>query len=93
MARLQRIGVMFTAKLAALSMGVLGMIAGIFYSVGGFFLELFTSSLNTGTALAFLALIVMPLLFAASGFFAGAIVASIYNFSAKLGFTIEQDLE
>lgn len=93
MARLQHIGVLFTAKLAALSMGILGLIAGIAYSFGGFFFELFTNSLNTGTALAFLALLAMPLLFAASGFCAGAVVATLYNLSAKFGLTIEQDLE
>lgn len=92
MAKLQRIGVLFTAKLAALSMGILGLIAGIAYSFGGFFFELSTNSLNTGTALAFLALLGMPLLFAASGFCAGAVVAGIYNLSASLGFKIDSDL-
>ena len=91
MAKLQYIGVLFTAKLAALSMGVLGLVAGIFYSFGGFFFELFTGSLNEGTALAFLALLGMPLLFAASGFVAGAVVAIIYNLASRLGVRIEND--
>ncbi|MCG8415723.1 MAG: hypothetical protein MI746_16030 [Pseudomonadales bacterium] len=92
MAKLQRIGVLFTAKLAALSMGVLGLVAGVFYSFGGFFFELFTDSLNAGTALAFLALLGMPLLFAVSGFLAGGTVAVIYNVAARLGIRIESDL-
>lgn len=91
MAKLQRIGVLFTAKLAALSMGVLGLVAGVFYSFGGFFLELFTDSLNSGTALAFLALLGMPALFAASGFVAGGAVAVIYNVAARLGIQIESE--
>ena len=92
MSKLQHIGVLFTAKLAALSMGVLGLIAGLFYSFGGFFFELFTNSLNSGTALAFLALIGMPLMFAASGFLAGGTVALIYNVAARLGFQIESGI-
>ena len=72
-------------------MGVLGLVAGIFYSFGGFFFELFTGSLNEGTALAFLALLGMPLLFAASGFVAGAVVAIIYNLASRLGVRIEND--
>jgi len=91
MSKLQRVGVLFTAKLAALSMSILGLIAGVFYSFGGFLFELSTNSLNSGTALAFLALIGMPLLFAASGFLAGGDVALIYNVAARLGLQIESD--
>ena len=91
MAKLQRIGVLFTAKLAALSLGVLGLAAGLLYSVGGFVFELLTSSLNTGTALAFLAVLVMPAMAAASGFIGGALVAVVYNSAARLGLTIESD--
>ncbi len=89
MAKLQRIGVLFTAKLGALSMGVLGFITGVFYSFGGFFFELFTDSLNGGTALAFLALAGMPILFGILGFLAGGTVALIYNVTARLGIQIE----
>lgn len=89
MARLQHIGILFTAKLAATSMGALGLLAGIFYSFGGFFFELYSGSLNEGTALAFLALVGMPMLFAASGFCAGAVLAMLYNLVARFGITID----
>ncbi len=91
MAKLQRIGVLFTAKLAALSLGVLGLAVGMLYSIGGFVFELATSSLNAGTALAFLAILGMPAMAALSGFFGGAVVALIYNGAARLGLTIESD--
>ncbi len=56
-------------------MAILGLICGVFYSVGGFFYDLFTIGLNWGTALAFLALGGMPALFGAFGFLFGAIFA------------------
>lgn len=89
MTKLQHVDVFFLAKLSALSFGVLGLFAGSAYSFGGFFFELFTGGLNAGTAMAFLALIAMPVLFAALGFVAGALIALIYNVSARFGFTIE----
>lgn len=91
MTRLHRIGILFTAKLAAVSMGALGLLAGIAYSFSGFFVELFAGSLNTGTALAFLAIPGMPLLFAACGFCAGAVMAVCYNLCARFGITVNDD--
>ena len=93
MKRLKRIGVLFLAKLQAMIMAVVGLLAGIIYSVGGFIYELSSSSLNWGTALAFGALIGMPLLFALFGFVAGATGAVIYNLIAKLINGIEVDLD
>ena len=45
-------------------MASLGFLVGVLYSVGGFLFELSAGTLNSGTALAFLALLGMPLLFA-----------------------------
>ncbi len=55
----------------------LGLLSGVLYSVGGFFVDLFTIGLNWGTVLAFGALIGMPVVFGAFGFVAGALVALI----------------
>ena len=44
-----------------------GLIAGVLYSGIGFFIDLSQGSLNGGTALAFLALIAMPAIFAVAG--------------------------
>jgi len=95
MAKLKRIGVLFSAKLNTIVMAVAGLIAGILYAFGGFFYELFTNTLNTGTALAFGALIGMPLTFAVFGFFAGGIGALVYNVLARKlgGIEIEMDFE
>lgn len=93
MPRLKKLGVFFFAKLWATVMAVAGLIAGVLYSFGGFFYELFTASLNMGTAMAFGALIGMPIIFAACGFAAGAIGAVLYNLVARWTGGIELDLE
>ena len=81
------------AKLHAVIMAVAGLIAGILYSFGGLIYDLFTIGLNGGTALAFFALIGMPVLFAAFGFIAGAVGAILYNFAARWFGGIEIDFE
>lgn len=83
MAKLKRIGVLSSAKLQAILMALLGLVAGISYSFGGAIYELTTGSLNSGTALAFLALIGMPVVFAIVGFIGGAIGAFLYNLVAR----------
>jgi predicted exporter len=93
MATLKRIGVIFSAKLFGILMAIAGMIAGVLYSVGGFLYELFTGTLNSGTILAFGALIGMPLIFAATGVIGGAIFAPIYNLIARKTGGIQADLE
>lgn len=67
------------AKLQATIMGIIGLLLGIIYSVGGFFVDLFTIGLNEGTALAFGALIGMPLIGIIFGFVTGIIGAYLYN--------------
>jgi hypothetical protein len=93
MAKLKRVGVLFFAKLQAIVMACAGLIAGILYAFGGFFYELLTGTLNSGTALAFGALIGMPVTFAVFGFIAGAIGAFLYNLVARWFGGIEMDLE
>ena len=93
MARLKRIGVSFSATLVGIMMSFMGMIAGILYAFGGFFLELFTGTLNAGTALAFGALIGMPVIFGLFGLVAGAVGAILYNIAARRLGGIEADFE
>jgi len=83
MAKLEKIGLTFAASLSAIFGAGIGLICGILYAFGGFFSELVTNSLNTGTAMAFGALIGMPLIFAICGFFTGLIGAVFYNILAK----------
>ncbi|MFC1575075.1 hypothetical protein ACFL5A_00310 [Gemmatimonadota bacterium] len=93
MAKLKRLGVLFSAKLQAIVMAVVGLVCGILYAFGGAIYELLTGTLNSGTALAFMALIGMPILFGAFGFLAGAVGALLYNFAAKGFGGIEIDLD
>lgn len=93
MAKLKKLGVLFSAKLQAIVMACAGMICGILYAFGGFFYELLTGSLNSGTALAFFALIGMPAMFAACGFVFGAIGALLYNLVGRWIGGIEVDFE
>jgi hypothetical protein len=93
MGKLRRLGVLFSAKLQASLMAFIGLIAGILYAFGGFVYELLTGTLNSGTALAFFALIGMPVIFAAFGFISGAIGAVLYNLVAGRVGGIEMDFE
>jgi hypothetical protein len=93
MAQLKRIGVLFSAKLQAIQMAVVGLFAGILYSFGGAVHDLTTGALGSGTVLAFLALLGMPALFAVAGFGIGAIGAMLYNLVASRVVMIEIDLE
>lgn len=56
---------------------IVGLGLGTLYAVGGFFVDLFTVGLNGGTALAFFALLGMPLIFGALGFCIATVVAWI----------------
>ena len=53
---------------------ILGLALGLIYAVGGLVLDWTTTGLNAGTALAFLALIGMPLMFGALGGLAGLVL-------------------
>ena len=82
MVKSRKIGVFTSAKLLGRIGTLIGLILGIIYSFGGLFYELATDSLNSGTALAFLALLGMPIIFATIGFLVGAIGALLYNLVA-----------
>ena len=80
---LKNSGVLSSSKLLAATMGFVGFIAGIVYSFGGAMHDvLITGSVNAGTAIAFFALIGMPIMFAFLGFVVGAIGAFLYNLVA-----------
>jgi len=93
MAKLTKIGVLSLAKFQAVMMALIGLAAGIIYSFGGAIYDIFTIGLNEGTALAFLALLGMPIMFAAYGFIIGALGAFLYNLVAEWLGGIEIDIE
>ena len=79
-------------------MGLAGLIAGVLYSFGGATFDVLVSAgwitsassgawstpgVSWGTALAFLALVGMPIIFAIPGLIAGAFGALLYNVVAR----------
>ena len=93
------VGVVHTAGLVAAGMASLGLVAGVAYSLGGAVFDLLVSlgwvsapssgawstpGLGRGTALAFLALIGMPLVFGVGGLVAGVVGAVLYNGVARV---------
>ena len=85
MAKLKKIRIFSLAKLQGILFSYVGLLCGILYSFGGFIYDLATTgSLNLGTALAFFALIGMPLIFASFGFIVGIILAVLYNLFSRL---------
>ena len=93
MPKLKRLGILFSARLHAVVGAALGLIAGILYSFGGAIYDLSTSTPNSGTAIAFLALLGMPAIFAVCGFVFGIIAALLYNLVAKRFGGIELNIE
>lgn len=105
MAKIRKIGVLSFAKLQAVIMAIVGLIAGILYSFGGLIIDMFVSigwvssasaetpGLSFGTVLAFGALIGMPIIFATFGFIVGIIEAFLYNLYARWFGGIEIDFE
>jgi hypothetical protein len=93
MAIVTHIGVLFSAKLVAILMAFVGLLAGVLYAGIGAIYDALRGPLNIGTALAFMAIIGMPLLFAVFGFIAGGIGAFLYNLFARWfgGIEIEMD--
>lgn len=94
MAAPRKVGIVPTAGLVGAGMASLGLLAGVAYSFGGAVFDLLVSlgwvsspssgawstpGLGRGTALAFLALIGMPLIFGVVGLVAGAVGAVLYN--------------
>ena len=64
-----------TAMKLARWMAYLGLACGVLYSVGGLVVDMLTIGLNWGTAMAFMALVGMPVIFGAFGFLGGALIA------------------
>ena len=89
----KKIRVLPFAKFQAILMALVGLIAGILYSFGGAIYEAFTGTLNSGTALAFLALVGMPIVFAVIGFVMGIIGAYLFNAASKWFGDIEINFE
>ncbi len=77
-----RIDVFNFARLQAILLALVGACAGILYSFGGALYDILTTGLNTGSYLAMLALVGIPVLFGLSGLILGLIEAALFNLIA-----------
>ena len=100
---LNRIGVGSAARFSAAGGVVLGFIAGIIYSFGGAIIDILVSAgwattdetpgLSSGTALAFGALLGMPVIGGVAGLVTGAFGAWLYNSVASRVGGVKIDLQ
>ncbi len=91
--KIKRIGIFSFSIFQAVLGGLIGMVCGILYSFGGLLIDVLvtlgwvttneTPGLSYGTALAFGALVGMPLIFSVAGFLLGIAEAVLYNLFAK----------
>lgn len=91
--KFKKVGIFSLAKFQSILFAMLGMVAGIIYSFGGFVVDTlvslgcFTTSetpgLSAGTLLAFGALLGMPIIFSVFGFMLCIIEALLFNQFAK----------
>lgn len=72
-----RLKILPTATMLARWMAYLGLVCGVLYSVGGLVVDVLTIGLNWDTAMAFMALVGMPIVFGTFGFLSGALFALI----------------
>lgn len=101
--RNKKMRVLSFAKFQGIIGALVGLIAGILYSFGGAIIDVLVSTkvissnqtpgLSYGTALAFLALIGMPIIFATFGFVLGLVEAILYNLLSRWFGGIEIDFE
>ena len=87
MTELKRIGILSSARFLTIIMGIVGLILGIIYSVGGAIYDVIVGQVSWGgTGLAFAAIPGMTLIFAGGGLAVGIISPVAYNWLAgRLG--------
>lgn len=95
MNKISKLGILSFARFQAIILGLIGLLLGVLYSVGGLLVDalvsanlldpvaMSTSGLSMGTAMAFGALIGMPVILAVIGFGSGIIQAIVFNLFAK----------
>lgn len=84
MTELKRIGILSTAKFLTVMMGIVGLILGIIYSVGGAIYDVIVGQVSWGgTGLAFAAIPGMTAMFAGGGLAVGIVAPLGYNLFAR----------
>jgi hypothetical protein len=105
MVKVRKIGVLCFARFQGILAGMLGLLAGVIYAIGGLIIDALvtlgwasgvyweTPGLSYGTVLAMGALVGMPIIFATVGFFAGLFEIILYNLYTKWFGAIQLDIE
>ena len=83
MEKVNKIDIFLCAKLQGIIAGLIGLFCGVIYATIGTIIDLSTIGLNAGTALAYLAIIGMPIFFAVFGYVTGLVSAALYNCCSK----------
>lgn len=83
MKKIRKIKVWQYAKFQSVVMALVGVVAGMLYALIGAIYDATTGNLSHGTALAFLAIPIMPFYFAAFGLVSALIGAILFNRFAK----------
>lgn len=80
MKELKHIGIVSSAKVLTVLMGIVGLILGLVYSIGGAIYDVIVGQVSWGgTGLAFAAIPGMTAMFAGGGLAAGIIAPLVYN--------------
>jgi len=80
MKELRHIGILSSAKILTVLMGIVGLILGLVYSIGGAIYDVIVGQVSWGgTGLAFAAIPGMTAMFAGGGLAAGIIAPLVYN--------------
>ena len=79
------------SKFLAKWMAVAGLLLGLFYAVGGLTIDLLTIGLNLGTAMAFGAIIVLPILFSVFGIILGSLLELLVITRKKIKGSIHKE--
>ena len=80
MKELRHIGILSSAKILTVLMGIVGLILGLAYSVGGAIYDVIVGQVSWGgTGLAFAAIPGMTAMFAGAGLVAGILAPLVYN--------------
>ncbi|MDD5503178.1 MAG: hypothetical protein PHH26_06925 [Candidatus Thermoplasmatota archaeon] len=91
--KLNSVGVWSVAKVEALIMAGIGLLAGIIYAFVGTTMVSMMGVSRVGAGFGFLAIILFPLLYAAIGLVAGVVIALLYNLAARFVGGIEMEME
>ena len=84
MTELKHIGIFSSARFLTILTGIVGLILGIVYSVGGAIYDVIVGQVSWGgTGLAFAAIPGMTAMFAAGGLAVGIIAPLLYNLLAR----------